>query len=53
MRWWVGNIDLCIRNVNVRRSQVKKMEKIDFDQSLIRNDFTQTAQRIYSAALLL
>ena len=53
MWWWVegDNIDLGIRNVNLCRSQVKKMEKIGFDRSKMCNDFTQTAHRIYSTVL--
>jgi hypothetical protein len=52
MRWWVGGkIDLDIRNVNLRKRQVTEMEKTGFDRSLIRNDLTQKAQKIYCAAL--
>jgi hypothetical protein len=39
-----------IRNFNLRKSQVRKMGKIGFNQSLIYYDLRQRAQRIYSAS---
>jgi len=46
-----GDSAMGIMNFNLRRTEVRKMEKNRLIHSVIYSDLTQAAQRIYNASL--